>query len=354
MRISVFLVLFGVGYLLTAFLQDANYLVEKKVSAQIPGCASFMTQEQSCHVPNECDLGVRRFSEHSSQNGIQDIEIQEVMCDGMGEGCETAPLAVAEDKPDRCCDQDQDGFNRSACGGDDCNDNPANNGENMNPGISEIAQWIAGGELDCSLCDDGIDNDCDGTVDLQDSGCALCNFSPIIIDLSGNGFNLTDAASGVNFDLNDTSNRERLSWTAMGSDDSFLVYDRNGNGTIDNGRELFGNMTAQSQSANPHGFIALAEFDKPANGGNSDGKINHLDTVFPALRLWRDANHNGVSEASELQALRAVNVYAISLDYRESRRVDQYGNRFRYRAKVADAKGAHIGRWAWDVFLVAR
>jgi hypothetical protein len=184
--------------------------------------------------------------------------------------------------------------------------------------------------------------------------CRCDWYSPVIVDIAGNGFNLTGAQDGVNFDFNNDGMLEKSSWTAVGSDDAFLVLDRNGNSTIDNGTELFGNFTPQPEpppGISRNGFNALAEYDKPENGGNGDGVVSKKDSIFLQLRLWQDVNRNVISEPNELHSLPELGLAELDVDYKESKKRDQYGNLFRYQAKVRDAKGEQIGRWAWDVFF---
>lgn len=187
---------------------------------------------------------------------------------------------------------------------------------------------------------------------VYDWSACFCGQSPIILDILGNGFKFTGPSDGVFFDILANQQAKRLSWTAPDSDDAWLALDRNQNGQIDNGAELFGNVSEQPAGQSPrHGFATLGMFDSPTRGGNGDGTITRSDPIYRKLRLWVDRNHNGRSEPEELYRLNELDVIAISLDYKESNFVDRFGNRFKYRAKVRDRENARVGRWAWDVFL---
>jgi len=173
--------------------------------------------------------------------------------------------------------------------------------------------------------------------------------SPILVDLDRSGFKLTTLSSGVRFDLDGDGWPERISWTRPDSGDAWLALDRNGNGLIDRGSELFGNYTEQPATDNPHGYLALAVFDAPAAGGNGDGVISIRDEIYTSLRLWLDRNHDGVSQPSELLALSDVGVEWLGLHYIESGRQDRHGNEFQYTSLVGLA--GHRTQSS-DVFLL--
>jgi len=176
--------------------------------------------------------------------------------------------------------------------------------------------------------------------------------TPILVDVAGNGFNMTEGTRGVWYDLSGHGTKRLIGWTSSNSDDAWLVLDRNNDGAIQDGTELFGTFTQQPAppaGVAPNGFLALAEYDKSQNGGNGDRKIDPQDAIFSSLRLWQDSDHNGLSATSELHSLAELGLQSIELDYKESKRQDQFGNLFRYRAKVTDVHGAQLGRWAWDV-----
>ncbi|MGA3188488.1 MAG: hypothetical protein ABSF22_15390 [Bryobacteraceae bacterium] len=125
-----------------------------------------------------------------------------------------------------------------------------------------------------------------------------------------------------------------MSWTAAAWDGGFLALDRNGNGKIDNASELFSNLAPQPATPGKvgNGFLALAVYDLPANGGNGDGWIDAQDTIFSKLLVWVDLNHNGVSDPGELLTLKQAGIQAISLTYSLNKWKDAFGNTFRYSA----------------------
>ncbi len=176
-----------------------------------------------------------------------------------------------------------------------------------------------------------------------------CVGSPIIVDPQDEGFHLTSLAGGVVFPMA-PGHPMRVAWTDGEYGNGFLALDRNGNGKIDDGSELFGEFTPQPPSPDPNGYRALAVFDDPRNGGNGNGRIDPGDAIYPRLRIWIDRNHNGVSEPNELVSLPDAGVAEISLSYFKDSYSDQYGNQFRYRSLVWDKHG-HADPRCYDVYL---
>lgn len=158
----------------------------------------------------------------------------------------------------------------------------------------------------------------------------------------------------MTFDIFGDGQPVKIAWTAANSGNAFLALDRNHDGKISSGKDLFGNVTEQPSSDHPNGYLALAEFDKPENGGNDDGIIDSRDAVFSKLLLWIDENHDGISQPNELHTLPELGVYSISLKYRDDHYTDRYGNWFHYKGALnpdASDGTSKDGRWTYDVFL---
>ena len=138
---------------------------------------------------------------------------------------------------------------------------------------------------------------CNASNDVAYDGCCRENVSPILINTEDLGFQLTSVDNGVPFKASaGLGVLYRMAWPVASTHDAWLAYDRNGNGTIDDLSELFGDLTPQPAppaGQRRNGFLALAQFDLPANGGNGDGIIDKRDAIYSRLRLWQDSNHNG-------------------------------------------------------------
>jgi len=328
-------------------------------------CVTFFTQNSSCdtccsltsmQLPNEV-LAVDK------PTGIQSILETSYNCGTRRTGCPvgctgTYPQAVSDSG---CC----------IASGVACASN-----EPCCPGL------ICRGSGDCGVCSDTgescqDDNDCCGASDFcvsgkcatySVSGCTVCPKlppitchspcgSPIILDITGKGFNLTSAQNGVMFDITGVGQLWQMGWTAQDADNAFLALP-GPDGLVHNGKQLFGNYSPQppcptgDSSCSANGFRALAVYDDPKNGGNGDGIIDARDAIFSSLRLWIDANHDGISQPNEIYTLPALGINSISLKYKDEDKKDQYGNVFGYRARLNPDERTDAGKTAYDVFFV--
>jgi len=181
---------------------------------------------------------------------------------------------------------------------------------------------------------------CDsGTFDTNQAGT-----DPVLLKLGNGPWRLSGLDAPVLFDITNTGRLDTIGWTAADSDIAFLSLDRNGNGRIDDGGELFGNSTLVADGSRArNGFEALAGFDE-----NGDGLIDENDPIWSRLLLWTDRSHDGVSQPGELQSIAASSITSIDLDHHWTGRRDASGNAFGFEGHI---KEGHRTQAFYDVFF---
>jgi hypothetical protein len=188
------------------------------------------------------------------------------------------------------------------------------------PGDTEQCDNLGGGEAPCVLLDDG-------TLGFQD-----CGFTPLAIDLDGTGIRFEPAA-GRAFDIAATGACLDVDWPVANV--AWLAIDRDGDGAIADGSELFGSGTPMASGVAPtDGFLALAPLDD-----DGDGAITARDSAFARLVLWTDHDGDRRGTAGELVGLTQVGIATLPLTYERRRECDARGNCIVERAAVATAQG---------------
>jgi hypothetical protein len=221
---------------------------------------------------------------------------------------------------------------------------------NIDPNASSYMSAL-GGDDDCA-----VDREWD-RVNHERFRDPTCGFScqegrgadsPIVINFGNGDYSLTGSDAPVWFDIKATGRPVLIGWTAAATAQAFLCVDRDGDGAITSGAELFGNATLlkNGQRAD-NGFQALAELDD-----NHDGMIDDRDSIWGRLLLWTDTNHDGISQASELIPAGGSPLAGIVLDYHWTGRHDAFGNLFRYQSRVLIMRQAHVvAAPVYDIFF---
>jgi hypothetical protein len=176
----------------------------------------------------------------------------------------------------------------------------------------------------------------------QTAGLALT--TPIILDLNGDGVKTLSYASGVNFDIFAQGQASQTGWVS--SSDGLLVLDRNHDGQINDGSELFGSSTTLVNGTKAaDGYVALRELDT-----NQDGVISQDDAGFKDLSVWVDSNSDGISQAGEMKSLASLNITKIDLQTTASSAMDN-GNLVGLTSSYQTSDG--VNHAAADVWFVA-
>jgi hypothetical protein len=168
----------------------------------------------------------------------------------------------------------------------------------------------------------------------------LC--TPLLIDITGAGFHLDPPERGVLFDFFGSGEPFRISWPTAASGNGWLCLPDPVTGTVTSAKQLFGNLTPQPPSPHPNGFAALRQYD-----ADFDGTVDPLDPIWPALRVWVDRNHDGISQPEELLTLSEAGITAIGVRATPEPRCDQWGDRFYLHGWLTGR-----ARAIWDVWLV--
>ena len=177
----------------------------------------------------------------------------------------------------------------------------------------EFINWLIG-----SVVDEGAREKTESIV-AQAAGIQG-RVDPLALDLDGDGIETTDVKNGTYFDLDNSGFAEKSAW--IKSDDGILVLDRNGNGKIDGGKELFGDQTLLKNGEKATGgFQALEELDD-----NKDGKIDSADSKYSEIKVWRDLNQDGQSSEEELFSLDELGIKALNLANNNVNSTDANGN----------------------------
>jgi hypothetical protein len=157
--------------------------------------------------------------------------------------------------------------------------------------------------------------------------------SPIVVDTRRDGIELGPAGRGVSFDVNADGFPDSVQWVRPRGDEAFLTLDRNRNGRVDDGSELFGVGTPLFEGGTAaNGFIALAQYDQPVLGGNDDGVISRADAIWPELSMWLDANADGVATRGEMRRPDSFGLTSFGTIPKVRRYVDAAGNSLPYWA----------------------
>jgi hypothetical protein len=163
--------------------------------------------------------------------------------------------------------------------------------------------------------------------------------SPIVVDTRRDGIELGPAGAGVSFDVNADGFPDYVQWVRPRGDEAFLTLDRNRNGLVDDGSELFGVGTPLLEGGTaPNGFVALAQYDRPLLGGNDDGIISRADAIWPELSMWLDTNADGIATRAEMRRPDSFGLTSFGTIPKVRRYIDAAGNSLPYWAWAGSAR----------------